>query len=226
MILQNALSFVLILGLLPAGSALAKCSDRRAPGIDWSGCKKTSKMMGESNFSGGRFDDANLALSQVDDSNFTGASLVKTDLTRSSAVRSKFIDADLTKAVGYRANFDHAVLRNTKLTKSEFSRAHFKSAVITDVDWSKSELGRVDFSGARLRNVDFSFSNLSRVVFGNSRLDNVSIAGAYTYLTHFEDTDLTGFRDLTQEQIDLACGNGRTRLPSDRRMPDSWPCEE
>ena len=79
--------------------AHADCDDRRAPGMDWSGCKKTNKMLDESNFIGSRFDDANLSMSELDKSDFSGASLVKTDMTRASATSTRFHNSDLTKAV-------------------------------------------------------------------------------------------------------------------------------
>ena len=202
----------------------AGCYDKRAPGMDWSGCKKTSKMLDDSDFSGSRFDDAILALSSLDNSKFKGASLVKTDMTRATARDTYFEDADLTKSVGYRATFDRATFKKSILTKSEYFRATFLEADISDVDWSKSELGRADFTAARLDNVSFRFTNLSRVVFADAQLDAVDFYGAYTYLTHFEGVDLSRVKNLGQIQIELSCGNQETRLPEGRWVPDTWPC--
>ncbi|MCP4390087.1 MAG: pentapeptide repeat-containing protein [Gammaproteobacteria bacterium] len=184
----------------------AGCYDKRSPGMDWNGCKKINKML--------------------DEIDFTGASLVKTDLSRSSATASHFQNADLTKAVGYRAKFDRVKLLQSTLTKSEFSRASFKNAQIENVDWSKSELGRADFSGAQLKNVSFIFTNLSRVNFSNAELSEVDIKGAYTYLARFQGVDLRGVKNLSQIQLDLACGDADTRLPEGSWMPDTWPCPE
>lgn len=215
-----------LLAIAAAGPAAADCNDRRAPGMDWSGCKKISKMLGDSDYTGSRFDDATLSLSQLDRSIFNNASLVKANLTRVDATASRFENADLTKANGYRAIFDEVVIKSSNLTKSEFFRASFRQAEIADVDWSKSELGRVDFDAARLANVDFSFTNLSRVHFGHARLSNVDFEGAYTYLTRFEGVDLGAVKNLTQAQLDQACGDSRTRLQAGLRASASWPCEE
>ncbi len=70
------------------------------------------------------------------------------------------------------------------------------------------------------------YSNLSRARFAGARLDNLVLFGAYTYLTHFEDVDLGAVRELSQAQLDIACGNDATRLPAGLTRPDSWPCEE
>ena len=77
-----------------------------------------------------------------------------------------------------------------------------------------------------LENVDFSFSNLSRARFTGAQLRGVNFERAYTYLTRFDDQDLRQVQNLTQIQIDLACGNLQTRLPEGRRIPDSWPCKD
>jgi hypothetical protein len=43
-------------------------------------------------------------------------------------------------------------------------------------------------------------------------------------LTRFEGADLSGTTGLTQEQIEIACGNDETKLPADIKTPASWPC--
>ena len=215
-----------LLAIATAGPVQADCSDRRAPGMDWTGCKKISKMLGNSDYTGSRFDESILTLSQIEKSNFKNASLVKANLTRVDATGSRFEDADLTKANGYRAVFDEVTLKNSNLTKSEFFRASFREAQIADVDWSKSELGRVDFRAAKLANVDFSFTNLSRVEFGSAQLDKVDFEGAYTYLTRIEGVDLRKVQNLTQAQLDQSCGDSKTNLPQGLTPSASWPCED
>lgn len=74
--IKRALLIICLVSLAWANQAYAKCNDKRAPEVDWSGCKKTHKMLDDTNFSGSRFDGANLEYSSLDDSNFNGASLV------------------------------------------------------------------------------------------------------------------------------------------------------
>ncbi len=224
---KQILLFICVAVLASIGTAQAGCNDKRSPGMDWSGCKKTNKMLDDSNFSDSHFDNANLSRSSLDGVNFSGASLVKTDLTKVvSANRARFIRADLTKAVGYRANFEHAIVQDSNLTKSEFSRANFKNTELSGIDWSKSELGRIDFSGARLDQVSFEFTNLSRARFSSAHLTNVNLEGAYTYLTRFQGVDLRGTSNLRQFQLDIACGDDSTRLPDGLSQSENWPCTE
>jgi hypothetical protein len=38
--------------------------------------------------------------------------------------------------------------------------------------------------------------------------------------------DLSQAHDLTQVQVDMACGNDQTKLPAGLTMPSHWPCAE
>jgi uncharacterized protein YjbI with pentapeptide repeats len=221
-----SMGLIYILSITLMNTAYAACDDKRSPGMDWSGCKKMHKMLDGQDFSGSKFDNANLSLSNLDGSNFTGASLVKTDFSRASFNHSNFSEADLTKSVGYRAIFNNAIFSNTRMSKTELSRASFEAASFVNVDWSRAELGRVNFSDAQLRDVDFEYSNLSRVSFNGAKLTNVNFSGAYTFLTRFENVDLSATSQLTQVQLDMACGNTNTRLPQGLERPASWPCGE
>ncbi len=219
-------SITLFVSIAFSVNAYASCSDKRAPEVDWSGCKKSRKMLYEQNFSGGRFDEANFSLSRMHESDFSRASLIKADLTRADLKNANFTLSNMTKAVGYRTDFSGSEFSATIMQKSEFSRASFKGATFVNVDWSRSELGRIDLTNARLQGVLFEYSNLARAQFSGAQLSNVDFLGAYTYLTRFEGVDLRQVRRLSQAQLDIACGNPKTLLPDGLQTPASWPCEE
>ncbi len=112
------------------------------------------------------------------------------------------------------------------MTKSEFSRASFEGAEFSDINWSRSELGRANFRDAQLTEVSFEYSNISRAIFNDARLTGVTFSGAYTFLTRFEDVDLRMTSELSQAQIDIACGNEKTQLPQGLAKPANWLCLE
>ena len=136
------------------------------------------------------------------------------------------MNADLSKSVGYRANFNGAFILKSKMSKSEFSRSSFQGAELISIDWSRAELGRVDFLNAHLKDVDFEYSNLSRAIFKGAKLENVNFEGVYTFLTQFENVDLSSTTRISQAQLDIACGNEKTQLPKGLTRPVKWPCEE
>ena len=47
------------------------------------------------------------------------------------------------------------------------------------------------------------------------------------HLQHeFQDADLSGVKNLVQDQLDIACGNDATVLPPGLKKPSRWNCEE
>lgn len=222
-------SFILIVILILAAIALpvhASCSDRGAPGVDWSGCKKSHKMLNEQDFSNAKFDGTNLSFGRLDRSDFTDGSLVKADLSRSDIKNSLFERTNMSRSIGHYADFRASRFIGTLMVKSEFSRASFENAIFQQVDWSRAQLGRAEFNGARLEDVKFEYSNLSRARFTGATLQQVDLIGAYTFYTRFEGVDLSQTKNITQEQINLACGDNKTVLPSGLNRPDTWPCSD
>ncbi len=129
----SSIASILALSVAFTTETIASCSDKGGPGVDWSGCKKSRKMLYDRNFSGARFDDTNFSLSDLDDSDFSRASLVKTDLTRASLDNANFELANLTKSFGFRPSFKRANFSATLMQKSEFSRAEFQGAKFLNV---------------------------------------------------------------------------------------------
>jgi uncharacterized protein YjbI with pentapeptide repeats len=82
------------------------------------------------------------------------------------------------------------------------------------------------FQSAKLTGVDFSYSNLSRARLSGLDLQGVNLARSYLYLTQLNDANLSGATGLTQDQLDMACGNAGTKLPAGLSPPQSWPCAE
>ena len=52
----------------------------------------------------------------------------------------------------------------------------------------------------------------------------VSFDRAFMYLTRIEGVDLSSAQGLEQTQIELACGDASTKLPSGLKAPAGWPC--
>ena len=59
-----------------------------------------------------------------------------------------------------------------------------------------------------------------------SKLVKIDFSGTHTYLTRFEDANLKYVTQISQLQLEIACGNEATQLPEGLARPASWPCEE
>lgn len=210
--------------LLAPGEARASCTDRPAPGVDWSNCGKTKLLLYDHDFTGARFQGTNFSGSDLSRATMNGTDFEKADLTRAVLNAAKLRDADLNKALGHRAALDKAILTGANLSKSEFTRASFMQADLSGADLSKADFGRAVFEGAVLVDANLNFSNLSRADFGKADMRGADLTGSYTYLTDFSSVDLSAVRGLTQAQVEFACGDEQTSLPAGISRPESWRC--
>jgi len=211
-------------GFFGATSAQAACSSSAGPGVDWTGCRKRALIVSGGDFSNAKLNRTDFTGSDLRDTNLTGTSMVKATLTRSSIAGAKLLNASLSGVEGIRLAADKAQFQSVDMTKSMFFRARFVQAVLNDVDFSKAEFSRSDFTGAVLQNTTMESSNLSRVIFLATQFSNVNLKDAWTYLTDFSGVDLTATTGLTQNQVNLACGDANTKLPAELETPSTWPC--
>jgi hypothetical protein len=81
-----------------------------------------------------------------------------------------------------------------------------------DLRWSilccKSEINNADLRGALLGEADLVRADLQGTNFSGADFAGTKIIGAI-----LRGANLTGVRNLTQAQLDTACGDGRTQLP-------------
>jgi len=66
-----------------------------------------------------------------------------------------------------------------------------------------------DFKGATFRGTDLSGANLA-----HAKLDGADLTGASMTITSIKGTDLTHAKGLTQKQLDAACGDADTKVPT------------
>jgi uncharacterized protein YjbI with pentapeptide repeats len=96
-----------------------------------------------------------------------------------------------------------ANLSNTCVKQHDLHDANFDGADATLMCMSFA-----NFSNASFRGAELSGANLA-----GAKLDGADFTGARTSITSFLGTDLRYVKGLTQAQLDVACGDGRTRLP-------------
>ena len=101
-----------------------------------------------------------------------------------------------------------ADLSNTCVKQHDLHGADF-----TGADASLMCMSFADFTGARFRNTELSGANMA-----GAKMDGADLTGAKTSITSFLGTDLRRVKGLTQAQIDVACGDARTKLPPGLRV--------
>ena len=151
--------------------------------------------------------DANLAHANLSGATLTFAKLHRADLdsaTLSGAVlfRAELIGADLT-----RANLSDANLSGANLSGARLGIAIPSDSIVVDPRSGVVE----DLGGANLSKANLSFADLS-----GADLTHANLSGA-----DLSDANLSDVKNLTQAQLDEACGNANTKLPRELTLK---PC--
>ncbi len=188
----------------------AKCnlSHRVMPGLSLQGANFTGSDFSFSNLSGARLSGANLVLASFHKAylmradgkgvNMNGAVLSGTTLSDARLTNSSFIKADFRKADLTGGDFSSSIFSG-----AHFLRADAVNAIFVSADFSDARLDRSDFTGADFTNAHFLRTRFGDAILTRAKLDNAV----------FEAADLGSVMGLTQEQLDTACGIGKTALP-------------
>ncbi|RVN83649.1 pentapeptide repeat-containing protein, partial [Sinorhizobium meliloti] len=151
--------------------------------------------------------------------------LEKATLVRASLAGARADKANFSRVEAYRGNFSAISAENASFASAELQRTDFTGARLTGADFEKAELGRANFDKAVLTGTRFSMANLSRAKLSGAVLEGpIDLDRAFLFLTRIEGVDLSSASGLTQEQVDLTCGDGATKLPSGLAAPGKWPC--
>ena len=109
---------------------------------------------------------------------------------------------------------------------AELQRADFGGADLTGANFQKAELGRASFKDAVITGGNFAMANLSRVQLFAAKFEGpLDFSGAFLFQTRLEGVDLSQAKGLQQWQIDQACGDANTKLPSGLTAPADWACK-
>ncbi|WOS61367.1 pentapeptide repeat-containing protein [Sinorhizobium fredii] len=210
---------------LACSAAAADCKSLPGPGADWQDCNKRQLMLGGSDLKGGNLVDTDFASTDLNGADLTAANLEKATLVRASLAGAKADKANFSRVEGYRGDFSGISAEGALFVSSELQRADFTGARLTGADFEKAELGRANFGKAVVTGTRFSVANLSRADLSGAVFEGpIDFDRAFLFLTRIEGLDLSAAKGLTQDQVDLACGDAATKLPAGLTAPDKWPC--
>jgi hypothetical protein len=119
----------------------------------------------------------------------------------------------------YRANLSgqwlvRQDLRKADLSGANLSRANLSGgAKLSGAKLSGANLSGATLSDANLSGADLSGANLSVAILRGAFLSGADLSGAILRGAFLSDANLSGTENLTQTQLDEACGNSNTKLP-------------
>ena len=117
-------------------------------------------------------------------------------------------------------------LSGANLSGVHLERADLLGAHLSRADLSKAHLEGVDFAGAHLEGAHLQMAHLEDADLFVANLDGAQLYGAHLeradlFKAHLEGADLRS-TDVTQEQIERAHGDSKTRLPGGLTRPEGW----
>ncbi|APG84927.1 pentapeptide repeat-containing protein [Sinorhizobium americanum] len=208
-----------------SSAAAADCKNLPGPETNWQECNKRQLMLGGSDLKSSNLVDTDFASTDLSGADLTAANLEKATLVRASLAGAKADKANFSRVEAYRGDFSGISAESALFVSSELQRADFTGAKLKGADFEKAELGRANFDKAVLTGTRFSVANLSRANLSGALFEGpLDFDRAFMFLTRIEGLDLAAAKGLTQDQVDLACGDAATKLPAGLRASAKWPC--
>jgi len=126
---------------------------------------------------------------------------------------------DLRYAGLWKANLRGADLRGADLGFASLVGANLTRANLEGANLKNAILWEAILVGANLRDANFEVANLKHAILW-APLGGANLAGANFFQADLGDADLRGTKNLTQAQIDQACVDEKTKLPTGLKKPE------
>lgn len=174
-----------------------------------SGCDLSNKAM-----NGVQLKDVNLSDSIFNNSNLSGGSLDGSNLS----------GAFFRGALMYRVKGDDVAMPRAVLEDATLTEAHLSNSKFSDADLSRADLSRAIFSNTDFKGARFDDADLTGASFQSGQFQNAKFGGAVMIDTMLDNANFSGANLLTvqglkQVQLDVACGDENTRLPTHLSLP-------
>tara|TARA_R110002167_G_scaffold7040_14_gene33257 strand:- start:1578 stop:2069 length:492 start_codon:yes stop_codon:yes gene_type:complete len=119
----------------------------------------------------------------------------------------------------FQGSFGGLEARDLNLTGARLRQADLSLSVMNRTRFNNTDMRDVDAYGAVFSSSNFSRANLTNASFVGAYLEGSSFSGATLDGTNFSGAQLARATGLTQAQLNRACGDASTTLPSGLRIP-------
>jgi uncharacterized protein YjbI with pentapeptide repeats len=178
------------------------------------------------NFKNCVFYQQNLQLSKCKQTIFDDGNLFETNLNYSDLGSASFKNTDLSRAWMIEAGMSNANFNNAKLIKTHLYKATLESANMDNADMSNAFFNNANLKFASIRcanlnKANFSFADMTSVDFENSDMKD-----AILFKSNLSNAKLKIAKNLTENQIKLACINEKTTLPGNIKRSVIENCKD
>jgi uncharacterized protein YjbI with pentapeptide repeats len=213
-------------------------------GADLRGANLTGSFLERADLNGAnlqkaRFEGAHLIGAFLADANLTGTDLRRADLTEAvlnkanlqganlegaSLIHTRLKQVNLKAANLSRTDLTKADLRETDLENANLTGANLKTAYLKGANLQEANLSAAILEHANLHSVNLREANLRLAQLNGAKLTGTILQGANLQGADLTGTAKTEFGEpsLSQEQINSARGDEKTKLPPEIVAPVSW----
>ncbi len=118
----------------------------------------------------------------------------------------------------FQADFGGARLEGRDYAGARLRQADLSASVMNHTNFAHADLRDVNAYGAVFSSADFAGANLANASFVGAYLQGSNFAGANLSGVNFSGAEMDHARGLTQRQLEGACGDASTTLPSGLRL--------
>jgi uncharacterized protein YjbI with pentapeptide repeats len=186
---------------------MADLTEAKLQGINFFGANLQDAKLFKANLERANLSQAKLQDAVLGIANLREAILFRANLERAFLCQAKLPDTDLREANLERTNFGGANLYRAILFRANLERANLRGAILQEAVFSEAKLQGADFGNANLQ-----YAKLLEADLQGANLNGVNVQGA----------DFRRAKNLTSEQIKLACGDSKTILSENIERPAHW----
>lgn len=120
----------------------------------------------------------------------------------------------------FQADLSYRDLPGIDVSRSRLRQADLSLAIMNQANFAHANLSIANLFGARFTGANFQGTNLQRVSAVGAYFGGANLAGADLTGANLSGAEMRTARGLSQNQLNLACGDHSTQLPAGLSIPD------
>jgi uncharacterized protein YjbI with pentapeptide repeats len=118
----------------------------------------------------------------------------------------------------FQADLSYRDLPGIDVSRSRLRQANLSLATMNNANFSGVDLSVANLFGARFTGASFANANFTDAILVGAHFGGANLRGAVLNGANLSGAEMQTTRGLTQQQLDTACGDSATRLPSGLRI--------
>lgn len=114
----------------------------------------------------------------------------------------------------FQADLSYTQIKGVSFAGARLRQSNLTLATMDDVNFSGANLSIANMYGARFTGASFQNANLTDAILVGGSFDVANFSGANLTNANISGAEMSKARGLTQRQLNKACGDSSTQLPS------------